>query len=172
MKKFIQSLTAFEASQVLMSLLNENPGLLQNAYDCALKIAIDVDIESICDSVYTCLSMLHIEELNDRIGMSQHSYVDHDEAALELLEEVLASFIGDIVENRKRNLPAAAKACCIGIVKGIRMYDEDPDSEFGGWVEDVTGECIDTVIKEWKKGNPSREDIADVMRVVNGENHD
>jgi hypothetical protein len=169
MSKFIQSLNEHEASRVLKGLLDENPDFLKKAYDCAMKVAADVDIDGICDSVFTCLSMLHIEELNGRTGMTQYGYVSPDDAARELIEDVLAPFVGDIVKNRERGLPAAAKACCIGIIKGIRMYDEDPDSDFGGWAEDLMGKFIETVVEEWKKGDPGSEDIDEVERVAEGE---
>jgi hypothetical protein len=34
---------------------------------------------------------------------------------------------------------------------------------------DAPGEYIDTVIEEWKKGNPSNEDIADIMNIARGD---
>ena len=49
------------------------------------------------------------------------------------------------------------------------MYDEGSTSDFAGWVEDAPGEYIDTVIEEWKKGDPSSEDIAEVMRIARGD---
>jgi len=168
MKIFIQSLNAFEASRVLNDLLEADSGLVQKAYECAVKVAADVDPESICDAVYTCLSMLHFDDLNGRAG-TQGGYLSPYEAACELFEETLTHFVGEIVINWERGLPAAAKACCIGIVKGLQMYDEDPDSEFGGWVEDVTGEFINSVVKEWKNGNPSSDDIAEIMMIVGGD---
>ena len=168
MSKFIQSLDAYEASRVLKGLLDENPDLLEKAYDCAVKVAADIDVDGISDGVFTYLSMLDIDDLNRRAGSTQYGYVSPDEAAWELFEEVLAPFVGDITKNRERGLPAAAKACCLGIIKGIRMYDEEPSSDFGGWAEDLTGEHIDTVVKEWKKGNPSSEDIDEVMRAAEG----
>jgi len=168
MLKFIQSLSAYEAAKVLKDLLDENPVLLKEIYNRAVKIADAVDAESICDCVYTCLSMLHFDDLNGRAGITQHGYVSPDEATWELFEEVLDPFIDDIAKNLERGLRNAAKACCIGIIKGLQMYDEDPDSEFGGCVEDVPREFIDIVVNEWKKGNPSDEDVAEVLSIVKG----
>jgi len=168
MIKFIRSLSTYEESKVLRGLLDENPDLLEKAYDYAVKVANAVDADEVCDGVFTCLSTLHIEDLNGRTGMTQYGYVSPDEATRELFEEVLAPFVGDIVKNRERGLPAAAKACCIGIIRGLRMYDEDPDSDFGGCVEGVPGEFVEIAINEWKMGNPCNEDIDEVMRVVEG----
>jgi len=153
----------------LNDLLEADPGILQIAYECAIKVAANVDPDMICDGVYTYMSMLHYDDLNGRAESTQYGYVSPDEAAWELIEEMMTPFVADIAKNRMRGLPEAAKACCIGIVKGLRMYDEDPDSEFGGWAEDLIGDFINTVVEEWKKGGPSSEDIAEVMSVVDGE---
>ena len=71
--------------------------------------------------------------------------------------------------NQKRTLPAAAKAYCIGIIRGLLKYEKDSTSDFADWVEDAPDQYVETVIKEWKKGNPPREDIADVMRIAKGD---
>ena len=68
--------------------------------------------------------------------------------------------------NQKHTLPAAAKAYCIGIIRGLWMYEEDSTSDFADWVEDAPDQYVETVIDEWKKGNPSSEDIAEVMSIA------
>ena len=68
--------------------------------------------------------------------------------------------------NQKRGLPSAAKAYCIGIIRGLWMYEKKSTSDFAGWVEDALGEYVETVIDEWKKGNPPGEDIAEVMSIA------
>jgi len=69
-------------------------------------------------------------------------------------------------KNQKRSLPTAAKAYCIGIIRGLWMYEEDSTSDFAGLVEDAPSEYVDTVIDEWKKGNPPSEDIAELMSIA------
>jgi hypothetical protein len=86
-----------------------------------------------------------------------------------MFEEALDPFIDEMKNNQKRALPAVAKAHCIGIVKGLQMYEEESSSDFSDWVEDAPGEYIDSVIEEWKKGKPSEEDIAEVMSIGRGE---
>jgi hypothetical protein len=69
-------------------------------------------------------------------------------------------------KNQKRTLPAVAKTYCIGIIMGLWRYEEGSSSDFSGWVEDAPGEYVDNVIEEWKKGNPSDDDIAEIMCFV------
>ena len=46
------------------------------------------------------------------------------------------------------------------------MYKEESTSDFADWVEDAPDQYVDTVIDEWKKGNPPSEDIAEVMSIA------
>jgi len=166
MKTFIWTLSANEASRVLRDLLDSDPTLMQKAYDTAVRIAEDVDIDSIADRVFFGLNSLDVDDLNSRAGRSQYGYVDPIDAAYELFEETLEPFVDEMKRNQKRSLPAAAKAYCIGIILGLWRYDEESNSDFAGWIEDAPGDYIDRVIEEWQKENPSSEDIAEVMNII------
>jgi hypothetical protein len=83
-------------------------------------------------------------------------------------EEALQPFIDEMKKNQQRALPAVAKAYCIGIIKGLWAYEEESCSDFKDWVTDAPGEYVDTVVEEWKKGNPNDKDIAEVMSIVKG----
>jgi hypothetical protein len=172
MNKFIRSLNADEASQVLKLLLDENPDFLKKTYDCAVKVTANVAADDIAGDVFRSLDSLDYDDLNGRAGRTRHGYVAPDQAAWDLFEEALNPFIAEMVKNHKRALPAVAKTCCIGIIKGLQMYGKGSCSDLSDWLQDAPGEYIDTVIDEWKKGNPSSDDIADVMGVAKGMGHD
>jgi hypothetical protein len=169
MKKFIQSLSASEAACVLSDMLDNDPGLMKKAYDAAMKVAGNVDADAIMDRVFSSLNRLDVDELNNRSGRTRYGYVDPCDAAWEMFEEALDPFISEMKKNQQRALPAAAKAHCIGIVKGLWRFEQESYTDFSGWVEDAPGEFIDTVVEEWKKGNPGNEDIAEVMSIVEEE---
>jgi hypothetical protein len=46
----------------------------------------------------------------------------------------------------------------------VHRKDKSPN-----WVEDAPGDFVDTVVEEWKKGNPNNCDIAEVMSIVKGD---
>jgi hypothetical protein len=166
MKKFVQSLNANEAARVLEDMLDSDPGLMKKAYEAAVKVAGDVDADTIMDRVFGSLDSLDLDDLNGRAGRTRYGYVEPTEAAWEIFEETLEPFIDEMKKNQKRGLTAAAKANCIGIVRGLWKYEKGSFSDFAGWVEDAPGEYVDTVVEEWKKGNPSSEDIAEVMSIA------
>jgi hypothetical protein len=169
MNKFIRSLSADEASQAIKLLLNENPDLMKRVYDCAVKAATAVDSEDICDEVFSCLDEMDIECLNGRAGSTSHGYVSPTDAAGELFEEAMAPFVVEIDKNHMRALPAVAKAYCIGIVEGLRKYENESKSDLKEWFLNEPRDYVFTVLGEWNKGNPCDEDVAEVMRVVYGD---
>ena len=169
MKSFIQNLSSDEASQVLKTLLDDNPELMKKAYEIALKTADDVDIDSIMDDVCSELDSLDVDDLYCHSGKTRYGYVEPTEKAWEMFEDALLPFIDEMKKSQQRALPVAAKSHCIGIIKGLLLFEEESNSDFKDWVPDAPGECIDTVVKEWKKGNPSDEDIAEVMSIVNND---
>jgi hypothetical protein len=164
--KLILGLNTGEAYAVLEELLKENPDLVDKAYAISLKVIAIVDADTIMNRVYNRLDALEIDDLNGRAGRTRYGYVEPTDAAWELFEESLQPFINEMAINQKRALPAVAKAHCIGIVKGLLMYEGGATSDFSDWVVDAPGEYVDNVINEWKKGNPSSEDIAEVMSIV------
>jgi len=168
MMQFIQSLNTNEASRVLYGLLDEDPLLMKKIYDMAVKVAGDVDADAIRDMVFSRLDGLDMDELNERSGRTRYGYVEPAEAAWEMFEETLNPFIEKVKKNVQRTLPAAAKAYCIGIIKGLQQYEEESNSDLKDWVADTPGDYIDAAIEEWRKGNPNNEDIAEVMNVAKG----
>ena len=168
MKRFIQSLNTDEASQVLKTLLDNNPDLTKNIYGIAMKVTGDVNADEIMDEVYYALDSLHVDDLSSRSGRTRHGYVEPCDAAWEMFEEAITPFINEMKKNQQRSLPALAKTYCIGIIKGLLMYEQESCSDLKDWVTDAPGEHVDTVVEEWKKGNPGNEDIAEVMSVMKG----
>jgi hydrogenase maturation factor len=169
MKKFIQSLNADEAARVLSDMLDDDANLIKKAYAAAVKAAGEVDADTIMNKVFSSLDRLDFDDLNSRSGRTRHGYVEPTDAAWELFEEALEPFIDEMKRNQERALPAVAKAHCVGIVRGLKMYEEGSSSDLADWVADAPSEYVDTVVEEWKKGNPASEDIAEVMSIACGD---
>jgi hypothetical protein len=172
MKNFLQSLNADERSQVLMAILANDPALVKKAYAIAMEIVGDTNVDEISDDVYHALNSLDVDDLYDSSGATRHGYVDPSDRAWEMFEEALYPFIADMKKNQQRSLPFEAKIHCIGIIKGLLKYEKESNSDLSEWVPDAPGESIINVVDEWKEGNPSSDDIAEVMEIVEGINHE
>jgi len=168
-KSFIQSLNTDERSQVLMAMLANEPALVKKAYAIAVEIVGEANADDISDEVYDELNSLDVDDLYSRSGRTRHGYVDPHEEAWEMFEEVMFPFIDEMKKNQQRALPSTAKIHCIGIIKGLLKYEKESNSDFADWVEDAPDEYITTVLEEWKKGDPSSDDIAEVMEIVKGD---
>ena len=168
MMRFIQSLNKNEAAQVLKGLLDMDPLLTKKTYDIARRIAGNVDSETVKNQVFSALDRLDIDDLNGRAGRTRYGYVEPSEAAWELFEEALDPFIDEMKKNLHRTLPVSAKAYCIGMIEGLLLYRESSYSDLRDWLDDAPGEYIETVIEEWKKSNPSDDDVVEIMNTAKG----
>ena len=166
MKKFIQGLNTDQASQTLKALLDDTPDFTKKIYDVAMKVIGGVDSDDIKEDVYFELDMLDVEDMSNRSGRTRYGYVEPYDAAYEMFEEALYPFIEEMKKNQQRELPILAKAHCIGIIKGLQQYENESTSDFKDWVVDAPLGYVHNVIDEWKKGKPSKEDIADIMSFV------
>lgn len=77
-------------------------------------------------------------------------------------------FIDEMKKNINRELSAAAKIYCIGIINGLKKYEKEADSEIKDWMQDAPDEYVGVVVEEWQKGKPDQADIAEVMAIVKG----
>ena len=73
----------------MKGLLDEDPLLAKKTYDIAVSVANNVNSETIMNQVFGALDGLDMDDLNDRAGRAQHSYVDHSEAIWGLFEETI-----------------------------------------------------------------------------------
>ena len=166
MKSFIGSLKDSEIKQVLNRLLECSPELLEKAYGIAVDITEGMDESAIMDEVYYALNALDVDDLYSRSGSTRYGYAEPHEVSWEMFEEALTPFIDEMKKCQNRNQQGVAKTHCIGIIKGLWRFDEDSLSDFKDWAQDAPYEFVSTVVDEWKKGNPSDDDIADVLRII------
>ena len=165
MIRFINGLNKDEASQALKILLEDDPLLAKKIYEAAMKVTANVDADAVMNHVFWALDMLEMDDLNRRSGRTRYGYVEPCDAAWELFEEALEPFINEMKKSQQRAMPHAAKAQCIGIIKGLWKYEEESSSDIKDWMVDAPGEYIETVVEEWEKGNPDTSDTdkAEVM---------
>ncbi|MCL2321409.1 MAG: hypothetical protein FWC47_04795 [Oscillospiraceae bacterium] len=165
-EKIIESLSPDEAYTALMILLRENPDLKNKIFKIAEEILCDVDPEDIMDEVYSELNDLEVEELWDRSGENRYGYVDPGDESWVMMDEVLDPYIDEMKKYQERAMSIEAKQYCIGIIRGIRKYKIESHSEFLNWAVDAPEEKIQSVFGEWKDGNPSIEDVAEVSQIL------
>lgn len=165
-KSFIKTLDLAEAEEVLGMLYYEFPELEDKIYDIALRVVSQVDEDSVMDDVFSELDMIDIDDLFSKSGRTRYGYVEPHDLSWEMFDDELQPFIDEMKVYQERGLPIEAKVYCCGIIKGLQKYDKESTSEFSDWVEDAPRESIYTVLEEFKKGNPSEEDIGQVSKLI------
>jgi hypothetical protein len=102
------------------------------------------EIEGIAEALTEELEMLNIQEVWDNSGSTRYGYVDPNDLACEMLEEVLEPFLNEWKElTESEDKEAYAKQ----LIKGLEQFKAS-DSGFKDWA--VNG--IDETLDELKQG--------------------
>jgi hypothetical protein len=165
-KDILEIIRPDDALQILRQLVKQSNEMREKIQQLAMEILSDVDSESITDDVYFELDGLDVEELWERSGKTRHGYVDPVDEAFEMFEEVIKPFIDEMKRYQKMGLNKEAKNYCIGIIKGILKFDEESDSEFSEWAVDIPSEYLSIVVDEWKKDNPSADELKEIVGLI------
>ena len=165
-KEFIQSLNPEDAFKVLLVVLNQNPDLEDTVYQIAKQVLCNITSDDVMNDVYNVLDRLDVEELYRRSGKTRYGYVEPYDEAWVMFEDALAPYIDEMKKYRKLDMLIVAKNYCIGIIGGIKKFEKDSFSEFTEWIVDAPGEKIETIFEEWKKGNVSEKDVAEVLKIM------
>jgi len=165
-QKIIQSLNPDDAFTVLMLLLKENPDLEDRIYQISMRILTNVDSDDIMLDVYSELNMLDVDDLYNSSGRTRYGYVEPSEEAWNMFQDALEPFIDEMKKYQKRNMPIVAKEFCIGIIKGLRKFENESTSDFKDWAVDAPEESVENVFDEWKTGQPSKEHIDEISQII------
>ena len=117
MENFLQSLNADEASQVLKTLLENDPELIKKAYDIAMKAVGKLDADTIMDEVYYELNALDVDDLYSHSGKTRYGYVDPYDRAWEMFEDALSPFIDEMKKNQQRAYPLQPNLIALALSK-------------------------------------------------------
>ena len=165
-KNIFDAISADDAYQILRILANENQTIAKRIEVITEEFLMCVDIEDIAEDVYSDLNSLEVEDIWDNSGSTRDGYVDPAEYAWEMFEDALESYMEDIKKYQKLSMTVEAKNCCMGILKGMYKFETESTSEYKDWAVDAPSGFFEQVLDEWKEGQKSPEDIAEVEEYV------
>jgi hypothetical protein len=154
----IDQLSPDEALEVLKVLIREDESLVNKIENIAHEILSAIDIEEIASVIYLELDSLDVEELWDRSGRTRHGYVEPNEMASEMIDEVLGSFLENLKRYNQLSFREQAK----------RMYqfEQESQNDFVDWAVDMPGECAVLVLKEWKTSEQTKDDLLEMEQFI------
>jgi len=75
---------------------------------------------------------------------------------------VLEPYIDDLRKCHKLLMDEEAKLHCMGILKGIDMFEREATTEFKDWAVDAPNEIFIQVFKEWRKDNKNPQNFEEI----------
>lgn len=146
----LESLSGAEHATVLTALLAAHPQLRPDAEQAAEQVLAGASTDAVADEVAWALQEIPLEELAGRCGRIRgRGYVHEDEAAWELVHEVIDPFLMDLRRRAGLGLANAAATIAIGIVTGLyqaRNPEEGTVVAYAG--PHALSELADEVINE------------------------
>jgi hypothetical protein len=147
-----------EALEILRQIAKTDKNSKGRIIGIAEEIFRSVDIEAVCDDVFRALDAIDVHELWDRSGPKTDGYASPQDMAVEMFEEASEPYLQELRRLFDLKMHQEAKHYCMGILKGIYLYEDGSGSEFKDWATDVPGECFGYVLNEWKKINSNKRD--------------
>lgn len=140
-----------EALQILKILSNEDKNLAKRIEDLFVQKAHEVDVESIASDVFSDLDFLDAEDLWSRSGATRYGYVDPGEESWRMVEEVLEPHINKMKRYHSMEMFYEEMLFCMGIISGLKNFENESKSEFKDWAADVSDGLADNILNDWKK---------------------
>ena len=126
----LSALSALERGEVLSSLLRAHPSLVAEAERVAAGLLGGADGERVAGDVAGALRALHLRDLAERAGpQGGEGSVDPEEAADELLSEVVEPYLDDLDRRARRQARAAATEIGLGLLLGLYSCRDEDDAE-------------------------------------------
>ena len=120
----LDKLEGRECNLVLTELLALHPELCGDAELIALDFLADIDADEVAKSVEAELRAADLDHLALRAGRVRgRGYVHENEAAAEILEELLQPALDDLARRASLGLGDAAGRIGLGLLRGLRDVD-------------------------------------------------
>jgi hypothetical protein len=168
-KDILATITPDDALAILKSLAKEDKNIKKRIEQLAIEYLEGVDVEEIADAVYFDLDLIEVEELWDRSGSTRDGYVDVNEEAWVMFEEALEPYTDEIKRYHDRSMAAQVKLYCMGILKGIYLFEKESTSQYKDWAVDAPKDFFSRISRDWKGVCKFREDLDEMDHFIEQE---
>ena len=116
----LDRLTAAERAELLTELLASHPELVEEGEHRGRARLARVDADEVAESVARALRDANVDQLAHRAGRVRgRGYVHENEAASEILEELLQPDLEDLTRRARLGLDDAARKIGLGLLRGL-----------------------------------------------------
>ncbi|WP_020586082.1 hypothetical protein [Desulfobacter curvatus] len=159
MNDLLNKISPDEALNILKILAKTDKEIKKKIFNIAENIIKDVDYELVSDDVFWALDTIDVHELWNSSGSTVDGYISTDEMAYEMISNAIEPFQKEIFRFIDMGMTQEAKLYCMGVLKGIYMYESDSNSEFKDWAVDIPGECFRSILHKWEKRSKKKSDM-------------
>lgn len=167
--KILDKISTEEALEILRRLAEKDINIAQQIEKEAKQLLKKIDLEEICEDVFSALDGIDVHELWDRSGSNRYGYSSPEEMAVEMMEEELGPYNKQVNKYLELGMVKEAKLFCMGILKGIYQYVQESESEFKDWAIDIPDECFRYQLEEWKKRTKNKDALNDMNKFLEKE---
>lgn len=150
-KKVVEILTLDQALAVVRTLVQRGGPVAQSILEEAVKLLSFVDIESVAQDVYILLDSIDVQDCWDRTGKKRNGYVSEDDAAADLIEEVLEPFLSQINDYHRSEMHEQERTYVQAVLLGLYLFERESGSEFKDWCIDMPFAYADRILDSWKR---------------------
>ncbi len=166
MRDLLHNLTGEQALEIVRRLAEKKGAVAQAVAATAREVVAAVVIEEIADEAFAALDCMDVEACWDMAGASRYGYTSPDEAAAELVDEALQPFFDQVDRYHELGMADQERDYCMAVVLGAYRYEEESESEFKDWCEDMPIECAAGLLDAWRKRTTDRKYRAAMDRFI------
>jgi len=167
MNEVLTKLTGDQALHVLKRIAADDADLARKIEAEAKRLLMAVDVDETADEVFDALDAIDVEDCWERAGPHRDGYTAPEEAAVELIEEVLQPFADQGERYHELGMPDQERDYCAGIILGLYRYEKQSKSEFRNWSADMPTDSAGWILATWQERNPdetTRDKMATFIR--------
>jgi len=124
------------------------------------------DVEAIAEDLCFDLEQLEVEEVWDRSGRTRDGYVEPQDAANDMAQEVIEPYLADITRYQRLGMRQEALYLCMGILLGLYQFEHQSTSKFREWAIDLALSYAEDALERWHGGGVKRKAIAELRAFI------
>ncbi len=150
MKDILTNISPEQAAGILKQLWDKGDVFRKAILAEAENMLTTVEVNEVAQDVLFNLDFIDVHELWDRSGPGRDGYTSTEEMAMEMVEDELSPFNDQIDRYHNLKMYELEKIYCMGVLKGLYLFEKEGDSEFRDWATDIPGECYRSLLETWQ----------------------
>lgn len=151
----LSSLTDKEVREVVEIMLRHESGIVKYVQAAIDELQPAVDPLEVAVTVRLDLEGMALDDIMNRSGSHRYGYTYPEEAADEMLGNIIEKHLGDADKYKQMSRPRDVIRCRLGILKGLYDFDTESESEAKEYLEDSAWSVFSVNLADLKRDSPN-----------------